>query len=1474
MLIRELQRHVGQQEFWVHEKRLAHLLNFRNSLHTSSHLQLSAAIQCLQEDLSCPLDLSIESNSASIFYLHYGSREAFTNIGLVNQNQMRSPRWFCCTNKEIRMFARPKDQLKVVKFIKESNGYGDWIAGDDTEDALNFEKESVVQIVEKFKQFGINDPTSMTRQDRHAQAELLRRLVHASNMGTGDSLLITSTKVMAVTTVAAAVAVAAAVTNVTAVTAVATPQRGSDQLTHSNSSSSSSSSSSSTASDHTSTVRRGVNLRSGNDSSSSSDETFGWTYVTNLVGDSLDLFALTEYVLDIWLRTLEKDEHVSATMIEAEIREHFRSFKWSPNIMQRLHKILHFIDGKRINFKKLTQQFLARIQNARRQRDDLNGRFHPRLDQSVIEWLENMERLQKGETLPARNYDRFGNLKTEAVSFLRDFSIDIGISDTKLPLALNYTELWHLGTTKSRTPTRRTFGPHFARLDYFDTMNFNTKWNKHFGSTTNNFGAVHCHYLTTDDSKHGHHKQKVIVRTGFDKEHGPYMHMVATGQIHGEGSGSAAQQNFDEITRELLAVVPSSLVPTGDGVDLSDEGNRAAAESDGGSGGAGSAAQLGSVALAGGGSGGSSTTTTTNSRRLHQGPSLGLNSQQMTFALTFGGGTTDNASNATEEMKKTFTLILEQLPIGLRGMYNENNLGVQVRRPVICGDFFHIWNLVTMWSSLGAWGETERGDMRQIHYRQVLQSFFDIFKVEGNLVQATFDERLPPGVTHKLRAQRERQQRWNVNQQSSAWWEELLKISDREFPEMPAIIITMQLLHAKLPSGWKRTVVSEVATIANDPRIRIAMAMERKNGEFMRKIMDYHKRPEGTDTTAGFRSRSIHEHYQSCHDWWNNAKTSPLRHYKVANELIEKLSKETERKQYRERLQSGADAGYNELIKMSKRLFTAPLIFLLLRHPVNGPPLLRALRFISIEFIQSLPTRTIGQDKKLAAFQEDGWGEMEELSNVEKEYRVLLSSDVSEALHYFSQFGLMRAYIRKEVKMLSSMHSGTRSYLTTSSFKETYPGVEEHLDAVFRCMPTSSLICEQSHGMMRYQMSHAHGSDRQALVHRCRNNVLHLSRSIVRAKVTARLLLALQQKQANKRARKRARGNGDGRGGGGEGESSSSSSGSSSSTSSTTTTPIHRIYVKVKLYEKAGDNKQHQQLSLERSKMYSSENMVGVPNVSTFKSKGSTTRTRQVLVYKTEAMERAAELNTRHILTQEEWAEERTKLVLPQDTSWLPLTEQNELNDLIRCTIQETWKCHKPASLQHLLLNGALPFLVVADDVTTKGDRMKAIKTHMNVIKFFAKIGKKTGTPPTTAHLSALETHLTTLMIDDESSTLEILRACIKNVDSILEAIRTRDEGKGAKVLRSATERMLNASMLLDQDERVEVEVIVESDDEEDDEDADNDVVDQEGAGVNHGTGSDVGGDGSDNQDAEESMHSRRIKRRRTTTTSEVASND
>ena len=90
-----------------------------------------------------------------------------------------------------------------------------------------------------------------------------------------------------------------------------------------------------------------------------------------------------------------------------------------------------------------------------------------------------------------------------------------------------------------------------------------------------------------------------------------------------------------------------------------------------------------------------------------------------------------------------------------------NNRIVQV------GDSFHIENLATTAAS-GAFGCTVKGQSRQRHHRQALQSIHDLHKANKPLSQAFMNEVM--SGTNKIvtmKTKRERVQRWLVNQRNA-----------------------------------------------------------------------------------------------------------------------------------------------------------------------------------------------------------------------------------------------------------------------------------------------------------------------------------------------------------------------------------------------------------------------------------------------------------------------------------------------------------------------------------------------------------------------------------------------------------------------------------------------------------------------------------------------------------------------------------
>lgn len=87
------------------------------------------------------------------------------------------------------------------------------------------------------------------------------------------------------------------------------------------------------------------------------------------------------------------------------------------------------------------------------------------------------------------------------------------------------------------------------------------------------------------------------------------------------------------------------------------------------------------------------------------------------------------------------------------------------------GDGFHIANLVVQWASLGAFGETTKGEHQEKHHRQMVQSLYDGInenRQTARLIELEIAAEYGLEVVPHVVVVRERQQRWMVNQRQCA----------------------------------------------------------------------------------------------------------------------------------------------------------------------------------------------------------------------------------------------------------------------------------------------------------------------------------------------------------------------------------------------------------------------------------------------------------------------------------------------------------------------------------------------------------------------------------------------------------------------------------------------------------------------------------------------------------------------------------
>jgi hypothetical protein len=261
--------------------------------------------------------------------------------------------------------------------------------------------------------------------------------------------------------------------------------------------------------------------------------------------------------------------------------------------------------------------------------------------------------------------------------------------------------------------------------------------------------------------------------------------------------------------------------------------------------------------------------------------------------------------------------------------------------------------------------------------------------------------------------------------------------------------------------SWVKRASMEVVTMLLMPEIIVAIHFEAEVGEYFEVTSRWHCMPGALYTRPGFRVFEIHDLYFGfMAPWWELAIRYPEQQFqKTFNYLATANIPESTRKLKEEQLKAGIAAGHAELVKMSRLLLSAPMIFVVLVNPIRGPSLLRA-----ILAIVNANNYDIGE----------GWGEYEyappRADNRPEEEAVfydLLVGNGESVTHWIQQLGLMLPCVRDDLQRLSKETPGCREHGGILEFKVTYPVIFAALEASFGLMPSNSRIAEQAHGGMR-----------------------------------------------------------------------------------------------------------------------------------------------------------------------------------------------------------------------------------------------------------------------------------------------------------------------------------------------------------------------------------------------------------------------
>lgn len=425
------------------------------------------------------------------------------------------------------------------------------------------------------------------------------------------------------------------------------------------------------------------------------------------------------------------------------------------------------------------------------------------------------------------------------------------------------------------------------------------------------------------------------------------------------------------------------------------------------------------------------------------------------------------------------------------------------KKPVNMEDPYHDDNLIVGAVSITAFGETEKGNSRQKHHRQLIQSIHDLHSYDPALSQAVMDHVMKdsgarnrstevldedPGNTAnpadeggdnlqgadesadeesvRLRTARERVQRWLVNQRMSRFILEMNSKTTKQ--NVPAVIAWAMRMADCVPADWCRTVAGEIVVMLCMPEIIVALQLEAEVGEYFEVTSSWHCQKGPLNSRAGFRMHELHQLVLGFSvPWWKKAREDPNARFPKTFRALDDIRDETKRQLKEKQVLAGIEAGYKQLVKMTDTLMSAPHIFLDITDPVRGPSLLRAILAVVTE--AGLELDDDGDENSC-------WGQYfyespDDRPDVEQSFYNLLSHDAETVAHYFQQFGFTQTCIQENLQRLSHAQPCPDAEFCILEFKTNYPVIFAALDAIYSMFPSNSRIAEQKMGTLRHGLS-------------------------------------------------------------------------------------------------------------------------------------------------------------------------------------------------------------------------------------------------------------------------------------------------------------------------------------------------------------------------------------------------------------------
>ena len=366
-------------------------------------------------------------------------------------------------------------------------------------------------------------------------------------------------------------------------------------------------------------------------------------------------------------------------------------------------------------------------------------------------------------------------------------------------------------------------------------------------------------------------------------------------------------------------------------------------------------------------------------------------------------------------------------------------------------------------ASYGAFGSPEKGNHREIHHHQLLQSLYDLNSRDTLYLQLLMDEICEKyQVKEKIiiKMTKERVQRWLVNQRHAKW---LLKTMSITVPNTDTSILLLWAIevHSRF-TGLKRTIAEDIMKMIEVPDIILALNYEAELGNYFEVTTKWHNHPGDFSIRVGFRmleySQLVFEYIRP---WWTVANKSPKDCFPHTMAYLHNHFKAGEERNKRMlQIVNGINSGYTEMIKMVEQMLSPPFVFLSLLIPHGGPHLMKAILHVLSgmnEEVQVLREKVIEQinvgESKVAS------------------WITILEEKKDDLLSFFKSYGFVSNTpgLLQDIKsfcMFDYMYKVDGKNYEIKDLKKKFPVIFDLLWAKFVCLPSSSRIAEQMHSIL------------------------------------------------------------------------------------------------------------------------------------------------------------------------------------------------------------------------------------------------------------------------------------------------------------------------------------------------------------------------------------------------------------------------